>query len=206
VRDISALGAIPTLVLAEPCMEAELHAVYDTLLNRLDKSAYLRLVSVKWPMPFAYPAGHRQEVGKGWTIRDGSDVVVFGYGPWMLANAFEAAGLLENSGIRVRLVDLPWLNRVDREWLRGTIGSCRAVVTLDNHYVQGGQGDMIAAAVAELGLEPAVRVTRVGVRELPECGTNDEVLAYHGLDVAGLVRQIGAAVKTPASSNPVQVA
>ena len=44
---------------------------------------------------------------------------------------------------------------------------------------------MIAAAIAELGLEPAARVTRVGVTELPECGTNDEVLAYHGLDVAG---------------------
>ena len=53
---------------------------------------------------------------------------------------------------------------------------------------------MVAAAVAELGLEPAVRVTRVGVTELPECGTNDEVLAYHGLDVAGLVKTMRQAV------------
>ena len=52
-----------------------------------------------------------------------------------------------------------------------------------------------AAAVAGLGLQPAARVTPVGVTELPECGTNDEVLAYHGLDVPGLVRQIGAAVR-----------
>jgi transketolase len=67
-------------------------------------------------------------------------------------------------------------------------------VTLDNHYVRGGQGEMVAAAIAALGLEPAVRVTSIGVTELPECGTNDEVLAYHGLDIDGLVRQIRQAV------------
>ena len=50
----------------------------------------------------------------------------------------------------------------------------------------------VAAAVASLGLD-RVKVTAIGVRELPECGTNDEVLAYHGLDVAGLVGQLRAA-------------
>ena len=86
------------------------------------------------------------------------------------------------------------MNRVDRGWLRDVIGNCRSVVTLDNHYLHGGQGEMVAAAVAELGLDPAVRVTRVGVTELPECGTNDEVLGYHGLDVASLVKTLRQAV------------
>ena len=81
---------------------------------------------------------------------------------------------------------LPWLNRVDPAWLRQAIGARRAVVTLDNHYVHGGQGDMVAAAIAGLAIDPAVRVTRIGVEALPECGTNDEVLAHHRLDVAGL--------------------
>ena len=207
VRDISALAAIPKLVLVEPCMEAELHAVYDTLVNRLDESAYLRLVSVKWPMPFDYPGNHRQEVGKGWIVRDGADGIVFGYGPWMLANAFEAAVELEKSeGIRLRVVALPWLNRVDALWLEEVVGERRTVITLDNHYVQGGQGELIAATLAAMGLQPGIRVTAIGVTELPECGTNDEVLAHHGLDVAGLVRQIGSAVRSGAGRRPVQIA
>jgi hypothetical protein len=45
---------------------------------------------------------------------------------------------------------------------------------------------MIAATIAELGLTPVARVTRLGVTELPECGTNDEVLQYHRLDADGL--------------------
>jgi transketolase len=197
VRDVSALGAVPNLLLAEPALEAEVHALFDYMVNHAPESSYLRLVSVKWPMPFDYPQGTRVEPGRGWVVRDGSDAVVFGYGPWLLANAFEAAQEIEHtSGVTIRLVNLPWLNRVDPSWLKQAIGGVRTVITLDNHYVHGGQGDTLAAAIARLGLEPAVTVTRIGVTELPECGTNDEVLAYHGLDVAGLVRSIGSAIGT----------
>ncbi len=49
---------------------------------------------------------------------------------------------------------------------------------------------MIAAAISSLGLSHAARVTTWGVAELPECGTNDEVLRYHGLDVDGLVNRV----------------
>jgi transketolase len=146
-------------------------------------------------LPFAYPAGQEARVGRGWVVREGADVVVFGYGPWLLANAFEAAAIVErDSGASVCLVNLPWLNRLDPEWLREVIGRCRSIVTLDNHYVRGGQGDMVAAAVAALGLQPGARVTRVGVGELPVCGANDEVLAHHGLDIPGLVNAVRQAV------------
>jgi transketolase len=195
VRDISALGAIPNLLLVEPSSEAEVEAIYDHLVNRISESAYLRLVSVKWPLPFRYPHGTPIEVGRGWVVRDGGDAVAFGYGPWLLSNALEAADEIEQAtGVSIRLVNLPWLNRVDAAWLRDVIGFCRSIVTLDNHYLHGGQGEMLSASIAALGLEPGVRVTSVGVTELPECGTNDEVLAYHGLDVSGLVRSLRQAV------------
>jgi transketolase len=195
VRDISALGAIPSLVLAEPSSEAEVEAIFDHLVHRVRESSYLRLVSVKWPLPFSYPTSHQIEVGRGWIVREGADAVAFAYGPWLLSNAYDAAEDIEKStGVGIRLVNLPWLNRVDPGWLRQVIGARRSIVTLDNHYVHGGQGEMVAAAIAALGLEPAVRVTRVGVTELPECGTNDEVLAWHGLDVPGLVKSLRQAV------------
>ncbi len=195
VRDISSLGGIPRLILAEPCAEIEVHALMDFLVNRTDESAYLRLVSLGWPLPFALPSNHRVELGRGTVVREGGDAIAFGYGPWMLANAWEAAAQLASQGIGVKVVDLPWLNRLDPEWLRQTIGGIRQVITLDNHYLQGGQGGMIAATVAELGLSPAAQVTRIGVTELPECGTNEEVLAHHRLDVPGLVAQFSRALQ-----------
>jgi transketolase len=195
VRDIGALASVPNLVMAEPAVEAEVHALFDHFVGTAKESAYLRLVSVKWPVPFDYPAGQRVQQGRGWVVRDGRDLVVIGYGPWLLSNAWHAAEELERTaGVTTRLINLPWLNRVDSGWLTDAIGGRRAMVLLDNHYVRGGQGDMVAAAVAELGLEPAMSVARVGVTELPECGTNDEVLAYHRLDTASLVTAFRAAV------------
>jgi transketolase len=194
VRDIAALGAVPRLIMAEPCVEAEVHALFEYLVDTADESAYLRLVSVKWPVPFEYPSDQRVAVGRGWVVREGRELAVIGYGPWMLSNAWHAAEeLAKSTGVAVRLINLPWLNRIDPAWLAEAIGGCRAVVTLDNHYVHGGQGAMLAAAIAGLGLEPPVTVTRLGVQELPECGTNDEVLEYHGLDVPALVNALGAA-------------
>jgi transketolase len=191
VRDISALRGVANLSLVEPCLEAEVHGLLDYAVNTAPDSMYLRLVSVKWPVPFSYPHHHKVEPGRGWVVRDGSDAVVFGYGPWLLANAFEAAEEVEqSSGASVRLVNLPWLNRVDLRWLREVIGSRRYILTLDNHYLKGGQGEMLATAIAELALEPTPRILRVGVMALPECGTNDEVLAHHKLDVASLVKSM----------------
>jgi len=195
VRDISALGAIPNLILAEPCAEREVGLLLDFLINRTQESSYLRLVSLGWPLSFVLPAAYPIELGRGVVVREGTDAVMFGYGPWLLANAFEAAEALAQHGISVKLVNLPWLNRLDAEWLRAAVGGTRQIITLDNHYVRGGQGEMLAAAIAALGLEPSARVTRIGVTELPECGTNDEVLRYHGLDTEGLVRQIGKSLR-----------
>ena len=191
VRDISALRGVANLSLVEPALEAEVHALLDYAVNTAPDSVYLRLVSVKWPVPFTYPHHHKIEPGCGWVVRDGNDAVVFGYGPWLLANAFEAADEIEqSSGASVRLVNLPWLNRVDLRWLREVIGGRRCILTLDNHYLKGGQGEMLAAAIAELALEPTPRILRVGIMSLPECGTNDEVLAHHKLDVASLVKSM----------------
>jgi transketolase len=195
VRDISALRGMPNLSLLEPCMEAEVGALVDYAVNTASDSIYLRLVSVKWPIPFDYPSHHRIEVGRGWIVRDGSDAICFGYGPWLMSSAYEAAEEIEKStGASIRLVNLPWLNRIDPRWLREVLGGRRSIVTLDNHYLKGGQGEMVATAIAELGLEPTARVLRVGVMALPQCGTNDEVLAHHRLDVASLVSSLRRAV------------
>ena len=93
------------------------------------------------------------------------------------------------------MVVLPWLNRVDPAWLRGAIGTRRVVITMDNHYVKGGQGEMIAAAIARLSLQPSPSVTSLGVTSLPECGTNDEVLQHHGLDAVSLAQRFRAALE-----------
>jgi transketolase len=121
--------------------------------------------------------------------------VVFAYGPVMLSEAHRAAGLLrERRGLGVRVVNLPWLNLVDGDWLSAEVSGVPAVFTLDDHYVSGAQGEYLAARLAELGRVPPGGIRRFGVRTIPACGQNDEVLRAHRLDADSLATDFAAAM------------
>jgi transketolase len=185
------LGAIPGMLMAEPCCSAEVAPLLDSLLDDYGGSGYLRLVSIPCDIPYALPRDYRAVQGEGVELRPGKDGVIIGYGPVLLPQAWDAADLLQGrDGLDFGIVNLPWLNRVDPEWLRKTIGRRRAVFTLDNHLVAGGQGRMIAAAVATLGLEVPPLVQCFGLTDFPQCGRNDEVLRAHRLDAESLAQRM----------------
>ncbi len=196
VNDIALLHAIPGLEMVEPCCAAEVAPLLDYLLEAAPRSGYLRLVSIPCEIPYALPKDYQPKPGVGIELRAGKDAIVFGYGPVLLPQAWHAAELLAKQGIDVAVVNLPWLNQVDAAWLKAAVSGRRAVITLDNHLVKGGQGQMIAAAVAGLGLEKAPRLRSLGLSDFPLCGQNDEVLRAHGLDAESLAGAIAETLKS----------
>ena len=102
---------------------------------------------------------------------------------------------LRRTASAAAVINLPWLNRVDDEWVRTVLGQFPLVVTLDNHYVALGQGVMIAAALARLRVESDVR--SLGLTDIPACGSNAEVLEHHGLDAASIVARGSGATCIP---------
>ena len=196
VRDISALAAVPGLQMLEPASEDEVAQAVAYCLETSEASCYLRLVSIPCPVPYRLPADYRLERGRGVALTEGADAVLFGYGPVMLAQAWNAARLLrERHHFGLRVINLPWLNLVDDEWLASATQGYRDVFTLDDHYVTGGQGEMLATRLAELGGTGGRRVRRFGVRAIPACGRNDEVLRAHRLDAESLATDIVEAVR-----------
>jgi transketolase len=194
VRDIATLASVPGLVLIEPSCEAETALATEYALTSARGSVYLRLVSISCRIPYALPDEYELVEGRGVALTEGADAVLIGYGPVLLPQAFEAARLLDERGIGLKVVNLPWLNRIDSEWLRQTVDGYPVLVTLDNHYVWGGQGEYLLSQVSRLGLASPPRGVPLGVREIPACGTNDEVLRYHGLDAASLADTIASAL------------
>ena len=190
VRDISAVGSVPGLTAIEPCSEREARLAIRWAVERNPASTYLRFVNVPLDLPYTMPPSYALEVGRGVTLRGGSDVALVGYGPVLMTNAWRAADDLAAGGISAAVIDLPWLNRIDDEWVRSVLGRFPLIVTLDNHYVTLGQGVMIAAALARAGVR--ADVLSLGLTDVPACGTNAEVLAHHGLDAASIARSCSA--------------
>jgi transketolase len=182
VRDISALSAMPEMALVEPYCEAEVEQVVRWAVHEAPGSVYIRLVSVPWDLGFEPRVADEFVPRRGTVLREGVDGWFVTTGPVMVAQAWAAADLLASRGVTFGVIALPWLRDVDGEWLAEAVGDA-PIVTLDNHYVSGGQGDAVRAA---LGGE----ATRLGVERVPECGTNAEVLRAHGLDSQGLVASV----------------
>jgi transketolase len=181
VRDIALMGSLPNTVAVEPSCEDEVEMAIRWAVRENSGSAYIRLVSIPVDVPFDLPGGYRFVPGTGVALTVGRDVAVFAYGPVLLSEAYRAA---EASDLSLRVINLPWLNRFDREWLRRAVDGCRAILCLDNHLTAGGQGERLAAVFAQMGVQRPVRVH--GLAEVPACGRNDEVLRYHRLDAAGI--------------------
>jgi transketolase len=195
VRDISAIGAVPGLVAFEPCSEKEARLAIRWAVEQNPDSTYLRFVNVPLDLPYSMPADYMLTVGRGVMLRPGKDVALIGYGTILLTNAWRAAEALAAQGISAAVIDLPWLNRIDDRWVSEALGSFKHIVTLDNHYLEFGQGVMVAAALARTGVR--AEISQVGLTEIPACGSNADVLAYHGLDAASIARAVNSKIHAP---------
>jgi transketolase len=109
----------------------------------------------------------------------------------MVSAGWHAADLLAGEGVEAGVVALPWLRDVDGAWLAEVAGGA-VIVTLDNHYLVGGQGDAVLAALAAEAPEAAARLHKIGVTEVPKSGENNEVLRAHGLDAESIAARVGA--------------
>ena len=78
---------------------------------------------------------------------------------------------------------------MDGAWLAEEFAGGAPIVTLDNHYVSGGLGDGVLAALASAVPDAASRVHKIDV-EVPKSGENNEVLAAHRLDRRGIARRV----------------
>ena len=190
VRDISLFGALPNCIILEPCNSIETKQALKWCVNKADQSCMMRLAISPSPRTIPLPADYQISFGKGTVLQDGKDAVIFSYGPVMLNEALVASELLKNKDFTLKVVNLPWLNRIDAEWLEKTIGDCSTIFSLDNHSPYGGLGDLLLNTLMETDALRGKRLFKFAIDEFPACGTPKEVLAYHQLDGNSLASRI----------------
>jgi transketolase len=186
IRDISLLAALPNMTVVQPANSAETRAVLRWAIEDAQENVALRLAIGPSPRPIELP-GSAETQGRGTVLREGSDALLFAYGPVLLHEALNAAEAL---GTRVQVVNMPWLNRVDSEWLAELVDPFGEIFVVEDHAPVGALGDSLRR---HLDGRP---VTVFGVEGWPACGTPTEALRFHGLDGASLADRIALALRT----------
>jgi len=144
---------------------------------------YIRTTRPKTPL--LYSDATEFHVGGSHTIRfsDNDQITLVSAG-LTLHHALAAADTLAKEGIRARVVDLYSIKPVDEETLRQAVHETGNLITIEDHYPQGGLNEAVLSALAGVPFN----YRRLAVNELPRSGDSDALLGRFGLDAPAIVR------------------
>jgi transketolase len=184
LEDIAAFRAVHSSIVLQPC-DANQTAKLVAAMADTDGIVFLRTLRPNTPV--IYDADEEFRVGGSRVLRssDDDDVTVVGTGI-TVHEALKAAEALAEDGIDVRVIDAYSIKPIDVETLQAAAEATGRVVTVEDHWVEGGLGDAVLAALAETDERP--RVVKLAVSEMPRSGKPAELMAAYGIDADAIVR------------------
>jgi len=146
IEDIALMGGMPTMVILVPGDPASMKAAVKAATDHVGP-VFLR--SSRLAMPHIYPDENPPyKIGKANVIRQGNDLSIIACGI-MLGLALDAAAILQKEGIQARVIDLHTIRPLDRKTIVSAARETGALVTAEEHLLQGGVGSNIARIVSE---------------------------------------------------------
>jgi 1-deoxy-D-xylulose-5-phosphate synthase len=190
---------IPNLVIAAPKDEQELRSMVRTAL------AQDHAFALNYPRDagFGVPE-HEPEilpVGRGEVIREGSDILLVGFGP-IVRRAEEAADALVAEGWSVGVINARFAKPLDRQLILDQARGKRLLVTLEESTTIGGFGSGVLEALEEARLadpafrEVALRIIGIPADRFVDHGSVADLRALIRLDTPGITGQIRETLAT----------
>jgi transketolase len=146
LEDIALMRVIPNMVVVSPCDYKEAKKATVAVATN-GKPSYLRLA--RQESPTLTKADDKFEIGKANILREGKNpqVTIIGCGP-VLAEAIEASEELEKLGINSVVINLHTIKPIDEQTLIRFAKITGAVVTVEEHQINGGMGSAVSEVLA----------------------------------------------------------
>lgn len=177
IEDFAIMRAIPGMMVLCPCDGNEMREAVKALVE-YDGPAYMRLGRLAVETVTDEIPGYKFELGKGVTLRDGSDVTIIAVG-MNVQMALKAAELLAADAISARVIDMHTIKPLDGELVRKAALETGCIVTSEEHSIIVGLGGAVAEFLSENCPTPLVRH---GVNDaFGRSGTANAVLEAYGL-------------------------
>jgi transketolase len=118
-----------------------------------------------------------------------------------VGQAEQAAAELEHDGVQVQVIDCYSIKPIDAHALRSAARQTKVIVTVEDHWPEGGLGDAVLSALADQPHSPPIlRLAARDIPDLPESGQPADLLHAAGIDAAEIVRAVRTHVTPTAAS------
>ena len=191
LEDIALMRALPNMTVIVPA-DAEEGRKAVIAASKCKGPVYLRFGRANEPVlttkdtPF--------EIGKALTLWESKDpkVAILVCGS-MLLHALNAAKDLEGQGIGSIVLDVHTVKPIHAEAVVSAAKKTGAVVTVEEHQINGGFGGAVAEV---LGENAPTRMVRVGIHdEFGQSGEPDELMAHYGMNAEGIKKAVAEVLK-----------
>lgn len=184
-EDIALMRTIPGMTIIVPSDDIEAKAAVKAAYE-MEGSCYLRFGRLAVPVINDRP-DYKFEIGKGITLREGSDLTIVATG-LEVGYALEAADRLAKDGVSAEVINIHTIKPIDEDLLIASASKTGRVVTVEEHSVIGGLGGAVAEVLSE---KCPTKMHRIGVYDVfGESGPAVELLHKYGLDGDGVYAAI----------------
>jgi len=180
LEDLAMFRSLINSTVLYPC-DAVSSEKLTCLMANTGHVSYIRTTRPKTPVIYGNDEEFRIGGSKILRSSESDEVAILAAGV-TVHEALEAHAILKQEGRNVRVIDCYSVKPLDELTLRNAYEEIGHVVTVEDHYVEGGLGE----AVASLGIAPNI----LAVRTMPHSGKPEELLAEQGIDAGGIVRKV----------------
>jgi transketolase len=189
LEDIAMMRAVPNADVLYPADAVATERLVEAM-SRKPGMQYIRLTRPK--AAILYGSKEEFPIGGSKTLRSSKkDVVTVIAAGVTVAEALEAHSVLAGDGIAIRVLDAYSVKPIDG---KGILAAAKAtggqVVTVEDHYFDGGIGDAVLNAVNGHG----VTVTKLAVQGVPRSGKPEELMRAFQIDAKAIVDTVRAMV------------
>ncbi|MEP7378834.1 MAG: transketolase [Chloroflexota bacterium] len=183
LEDLACMRAISGSTVVYPC---DANQTAKLLANLADTPGVTYMRTTRQATPVMYGADEDFELGGSRVLRsskqDALTIVAAGI---TVAEAMAAAETLAGEGTAARVIDLYSIKPLDLATLRAAATETGRVLTVEDHWPEGGLGEAVFSALAEAGI--GVKGELLAVRHMPDSATPEQELAEAGIDSVAIV-------------------
>jgi transketolase len=183
LEDIASLRAVLGSVVLYPSDANQAVELLDAM-RRHRGISYMR--TTRGATPVLYEPGESFEIGGSRTVRSSAEdeIALIGAGI-TLHESLAAADELAGKGIAARVIDLYSVKPVDVDTILSAAKETKVLVTVEDHWGEGGIGETVAGVLAEAAA--ATPLVRLAVSGRPGSGPPEALLAAAGIDAEHIV-------------------
>lgn len=187
IEDIAIMKALPNMTIISPADPLEARKA-TIKAAEIEGPVYLRLGTSGEPA--VYRHDYDFTVGCGVKLKEGEDVTIIATGS-IVHDALQAANELEKENISVRLINIHTIKPIDKEVILQAASETRAILTVEEHNIEGGFGSSVASVILEANDIP-IKFKRLGVKDTfcSYYGSHQELKSHCGIAKEDIITEV----------------